>query len=290
MKFQFLSETLHPVAENVAVYFRDQQGVRHIEAEVEVEADIQYRPTLMGKTRDYYSLCVDVTDVGFSVALETFVLACGNRGLPVKCFVAVPEGIADDAFRSIQRKALEYGVGLIEVGKKTCKLLLGAMPLTLFGYRRPDPKRFPAKYRQALSEADNLLRGGDPAKGCAKVYDELERLSKEVAAKIDAKQLWRSLHPGESRKPMNFDRSPWQNVMERLSVHLDYGSIKQLSPAFNSPLIGKIAGIVPHRNDTGHKPTNRLALLARDRELRTRFEHAVDTLDDLIRAAKFLRV
>lgn len=289
MNYKFLSESLHSVAETAAAYFRDQQGVRHIEAEVEVEADILYKPTLQGKTQDHYSLCVDVTDAGFSTTLESFVLTCGNRGLPVKCVVAVPEGVADDVFRAIQRKTLEYGVGLLEVGK-TCKPVHGAMPFTLFGYRRPDPKRFPAKYRQALVEADNLLRGGDPAKACSKVYDELESLSRRIAEKINTKQLWRPLHQGEKRPRISIKKGAWKTVMDRLVLHLDYTKVQQSSPLLTSALIGKVAGIVPHRNDTGHKPGTKAALLARDRELRTRFEHAVDTLEELVRATKFLGV
>src|SRR5207253_2376399 len=170
MKFNFLAQTLHEVAKTAASYFRAHHGVVDIQAEAEVEPDIPYRPTLRGRTQDYYILCVEVTNVGFSGSLETFVATCGNRGLPVKCYMAVPKGIDDGAFRVIQRKAKEYGVGLIEVNQDDCEQIQSAMPMTMFGYRHPDHSKFPPKYRQALSDAETVLRGGDPPKACSKIY------------------------------------------------------------------------------------------------------------------------
>jgi hypothetical protein len=54
--------------------------------------------------------------------------------------------------------------------------------------------------------------------------------------------------------------------------------------------LAKIHGVTPHRNESGHKPRSEAELKKRDRELRTRFEAAVDLLRDLIVAVKPLRV
>jgi len=55
-------------------------------------------------------------------------------------------------------------------------------------------------------------------------------------------------------------------------------------------LLIRVAALTDHRNDAGHKPKNRAALIARDRELRTRFEHAVDVLRDFANATRPLRL
>ena len=41
---------------------------------------------------------------------------------------------------------------------------------------------------------------------------------------------------------------------------------------------------------TGHKPKNRAARIKRDRELRTRFESAIDVLRDFANALRPLRI
>jgi hypothetical protein len=45
-----------------------------------------------------------------------------------------------------------------------------------------------------------------------------------------------------------------------------------------------------HRNESGHKPDSLKVLAKRDRELRTRFESAADTLFDLIQQSRHLRL
>lgn len=290
MDFNFLAQTLHSTADTVARYFRDQHGVTHIKAEIEVESDIAYRPTLLGKTQDHYLLCVEVTDVGFSGALKDFVLACSARSLPVKCFMAIPKGVDDATFREIRRRTQEHGVGLVEAESNGCTMIHPAMPLSLYGVRKIDTKRFPPRYRQALSDAETVFRSGDPAKGCSRVYDEIERLTREIAKKVQGKGLWRPTHVGERRASPNLDTGSWRKVMDLLHGHLDYKRLRPQGGALNTTLLGKVLGIVPHRNDTGHKPVSKAALIARDRQLRTRFEHAVDTFDELVRASKVLKI
>lgn len=76
--------------------------------------------------------------------------------------------------------------------------------------------------------------------------------------------------------------------MQLMGARLDatQANCPGLTPAF----LARIHGVTPHRNESGHKPANEELLKKRDRELRTRFESAVDLLGDLIVAVKPLRV
>jgi hypothetical protein len=77
-------------------------------------------------------------------------------------------------------------------------------------------------------------------------------------------------------------------VLEFLKSHVDRTRVKcpELAPA----LINRLIAITPHRNDTGHKPASLKKLIQRDRQLRTRFETAVDDLQALVQAVQPLHV
>ena len=55
-------------------------------------------------------------------------------------------------------------------------------------------------------------------------------------------------------------------------------------------LLVRVAALTEHRNETGHKPKNRAVHIQRDRELRTRFETAVDVLRDFAKALGPLKI
>jgi hypothetical protein len=290
LTFQFLAPSLQSTAEQVAGFLKSQHGVKGILAEAEVEKNIAYRPTLVGKAQDHYVICVDVTDVGFSTSLESFVADCSNAGLPVKCYLAFPQGIDDTAFRAIQRKASARGVGVIEVSDAGCTIISGAVPLMMSAVRRPDLKSFPTKFRAPLSEAESTLRSGDAAKACSRVYDEIEQLTRRLAEKINQQGLWRQLRQGEKRPRMNFKTGAWSKLMDLLQHHIDYTRARVVSSSLTPALVAQIVGLVPHRNETGHKPSNKKQLIKRDSQLRTRFEHAVDRLQDVIQAVRPFRI
>src|SRR5690349_17899237 len=79
---------------------------------------------------------------------------------------------------------------------------------------------------------------------------------------------------------LDLERHAWAALMQSMGTHLDCkgANCPDLTPA----LIARIHGVTPHRNDSSHKPKNAKELIKRDRELRTRFEAAVDLLADLI--------
>ena len=166
------------------------------------------------------------------------------------------------------------------------KVIYSPISLSLVGLRRVERNEFPAKYRSALAEAEATFRGGSPSPGCLLVYSEIESLSRRIAKKTKALGFWRALRPGEKPPKINLERGAWARIMEILIDHLD--PAKCSTP--DRVLLNRVAGLTAQRNDSGHKPGNRAALVRRDRELRTRFEHAVDILRELIEASRHLRV
>jgi hypothetical protein len=152
-------------------------------------------------------------------------------------------------------------------------------------YRTNQRGEFPPRYRSALADAENTFRNGSPAQGCLLVQQEIEQLSRRIARKTQTKNLWRPLKPGE-RAPRFSDKTAWARVMDILLEHIDLN----LCPTPDRSLLNRIAGMTSQRNEGGHKPATLKALVKRDRELRTRFESAVDTLYDLISQSRHLRV
>ncbi len=260
MVFRALPPHLHTVAGHAVTYFADHRGLIAIVIETEVEAGLALRPTFHGHTRDHHIVCVEVTDSGYTDALDRFVLDCQQRGLPVKLYLAVPTGID---MTPILRRAIPRGVGLVEVGPAGgCNIFSNAISLSLAGFRRPNPKQFPARFRGALSQAMDTFLGGDPTKGCHNIYDEIEALTRKLAIRA-----WRKgFMPGGGPKnptPLDFSKAPWKNVLEHLRKHLDYTKV----PGLNDLLLARLIGLTPYRNDTGHKVSKRSDLMQRDRKL-----------------------
>lgn len=286
LRFTFLAPALHPVAERVGSHFRNDQGVTRLRPEVEVDPEVHYQPTLVGVGEDGYTVCVDVTDGPFTGSLESVVLACGSRNLPVKLYLAIPEGVSDTVFRDTHGKCQEHHVGLIVVGAR-CRVVENSMPMTFLGFRRPDKSKFPRKYRQALADAENLIETGDPAKGCSLVYDELEALTRRIAEWVLDNGYVDLTTPIPK---MDLEAGPWAKVIELVDRHADFAQLKTTAPSLDHALLSRLAGIVPYRNATGHKPANRRERMIRDAQLRTRFEHAVDTLLDVSQAVRRQRL
>jgi len=87
-------------------------------------------------------------------------------------------------------EARTKGVGVIEVSVSRCVVIHEALLLSLMGARSEDRRQFPSRYRSVLSTAEATFRNGDPAKGCALVYDEIEGLCRRLAKKIQNKKWW----------------------------------------------------------------------------------------------------
>lgn len=286
MTYRILSRSLHGTADAAIAYLHNQWGIatRSVKIETVIHPDFNYRPTISVATKDYHTLCVDVSETAYSNALDAFVQECVAKNLPARVYVATPKDLQDSQFSYKIKRAKENGVGLIEVDENGGTLIQDAIPLSLAKVRPIEPKQFPPKYREALAKAENTFRCASPDKGCAMLFDEMEALFRQVAIKLNEKKLWMS------KKKISFDyeNGPWASLVELVQKNVDRNRSK--CPELKAAFLSRVHGLTSYRNDSGHKPGNQAALIKRDRELRTRFETATDTLLDLINHTKPLHV
>jgi hypothetical protein len=289
MTYGILDLSLHATADAAAKYFRVNRGItRTFEIESPILDIPGLRPTLSVLDPDGYYICIEVRETVYHMSLDTFVLNCKNRNLPVKLYVAMPKNSSDSNFQENVRRARQNGVGVLLVDDIDGEMLYEALALSLTGLRRVDPKEFPPKYRSAILEAEKTFQDGHPQKGCAAIFDELEAVTRKVAEKTYRKGAWKNLKPGGTGTPPDFNRQNWMSLLQQLMKELDPTVCG--CPQLNSALLSRIIGITPHRNDSGHKPRTVAARQKRDNELRTRFEHAYDALRDTLKAAKPLHI
>jgi hypothetical protein len=284
MEFKSLAPHLHSTAEATAAFVHNKFGWTGIKAEKEITPDIQLRPTLQTITRDYETICIEVSESPYSGTLDEAVVACKNECLPVKLFVAIPKtgGKETQDFQKLLSRARRNGVGIIEVDANgTGSVLSDALSLSLSGVRKIVPKEFPPKYRQALNEAESTFYT-NPAKGCLVVYEEIESLSRRVASKTLKVGLW------TTGRKWRLEKDPWASILKEMLQ--TFPATTNPAPDVTPALLGRLLGITAHRNDVGHKPKSRTDLIKRNKELRTRFESAVDLLRDFQKAAKPLGV
>jgi hypothetical protein len=285
MTYNFLQPHLHATADAAMSFLRKQYGITQFRTEEGIVQDIGFSTTLYGVTTDFYYLCVEVSETAYSQPLDAFVLDCKNRILPVRLYVAMPKGTNDKDFKANLKRARNNGVGIIEVDADGGTVIQEALSLSLTGVRRIDPTEFPSKYRMPIGQAQSTFFNGDPAKGCSHLYDEIEGLCRSIGKKLDKNAMWQGKKKATG---IDFDKDPWASVVQYTMKRIDRSAAK--CPDLDNGLFNRILGITPHRNETGHKPTNQKSLIARDRQLRTRFEHATDILSDLINASRSLRV
>lgn len=282
--YRALPENLHSFADGAIRYFSHQHGLGAPKVEVEVHPSINFRPTLQFATQDRHVLCAEVVDQLFPPELNEFILSCRNHGVPVRLFAVVPKGQFETLPTPALKFAQENGIGILEVSPTGNGTELGkALSLSLTGLREFRLSNYPAKYRGALRAAIDTFRQGNPAKGCSQVYDELEQLTRRIGKKSAA------MH-GALKKPATFDwdKESWSNILEFLKANLSASVVN--CPDLKGPLLTRIHGMTEYRNDSGHKPSSLAKLIERDKQLRTRFESAMDELAALIKAAGPLRV
>ncbi len=209
-------------------------------------------------------------------------MACNTRGLPVKIFVARPKDASDPDYPRNIKRLKQAGVGLLEIDGESVSIIQNALALSLAAQRPVDLESFPKKYRQSLSQAEQAYRDGYPDKACSLVYDELENYFRKVAKKSFDKHWW----PNSSN--LNIDTGAWAKLIADFDANVNRGIFpcRELKPA----LLATLLGVTRHRNESGHKPENQKKLIKRDKELRTRFESAVDIYRDILTATKLLKI
>ncbi len=286
MTFRHLSPTFHPLADAVVDYLQKERGIKGFVEEESIHKEVA-RPTLRAKTKDHHFLCLEFSETTpFPPSVAAFAPDCSRLCLPVKLFVVVPANSNDKEFNRDLKRARDWGVGVLSVDGKDVIILQEPLSLSLAGVRRIEMGKYPSKYRYALSQAEATFRQGNPAKGCSEIYDEIEDLTRRIAKKTLAKGMWKATKTGAATPAIKLDKDPWANVVEVLMNQLDPAQ----PPNIPKPVLAHLLAITPHRNDVGHKPKSRAALIKRDTTQRTRFENAADILADLISISRPLRV
>lgn len=288
MKYSFLDPSLHSTADAVGDHFKKNFGARGFLIEKHPTDSDGWGPTISATLRDHHHLCIEVSYSAYPDSLDAFILDSKNRSLPVKVYVAIPKGSNDPKFQQNLKRAQQNGVGVVEVDNNgTTHFFHQALPLSLTGLRPPDYSSFPPKYRPSLNSAVSTFQNGNPEKGCSMVYDEIENLTRRLARKTKSKGYWRFKRNGKPSR-INIDSGAWGKLFDDIVECLDLSQCA--CPLLTRNLLSEVAGIIPHRNETGHKPKNPDDLKRRDSKLRTRFESAVDLLYELIEATKPLHL
>jgi hypothetical protein len=286
MNFRHLPQAFHTMADAVVKYLEDELGIGGFVEEEAIHKDVA-RPSLHAKTNDHHFLCLEFSETTpFPMSVERFAPECSRLCLPVRLYVAVPADSKDDNYHRDLKRAHDWGVGVLAISGSDVSVLQEPLSLLLAGVRRLDMKKFPLRYRYALSQAESTFRHGNPVKGCAEIYDEIEALTRRIAKKTKKAGMWKASKAGTALPKINLETGQWAKVVETLMDQLDP---KQL-PRIPKAQLAHILGITPHRNDTGHNPATNAVMIRRDTRLRTRFENAADMLLDLINVSKSLRV
>lgn len=288
MSYLILPSNLHGTADKVRSFFYEDYGLRNIRVEEAIDDDVNWRPTVSGDTSDHHLICVEVTDGGYTSALDNAIVQLMTKGLPVRLFIAFPsdKSVDSDKVLATFRTASDKGIGIVEVRTSgRCNVRQNAIKLSLAAVRRIDRPSIARKYRQAFVDAESTFLNGDPAKGCSRVYDELEALSRKLGVKAANLGWW---NPGT----LNVDTGPWSRVLTGMigGFTTNIADVRGRCPTFELSLLNGISGVTGHRNDSGHKPRSRRALMTRDAQLRTRFEHATDLFVALQKATGRLRL
>jgi hypothetical protein len=286
MNFRHLPEPLRPSADAVVEYFEAERGIRRFVEEAEIHAQLA-RPSLHSVANDHHFWCVEFSETTpYPGTLDRFVLDCMRLGLPIRLFVALPEGSTSPDYNRDLNRAIDYGVGVMEVRGGAVRVVNEPLSLSLAGVRRIEKKSFPPKYRLTLTRAENTFRQGNPAKGCSDIYDQIEALTRRIAKRTLVKSHWKATKSGQPIPAVDLKIGAWAAIVRTLMQQLS----PKHPPHIPEALLARVLGVTQHRNDAGHEPNSKDALIRRDRELRTRFETASDLLLDLINSTKALRV
>jgi hypothetical protein len=290
----FLSGPLRKLLPKVKKFFQTEWGISEmrivVEKALEIDPDVRARPTLQAKSGDHQTMCVEISDNPYPPQIDQLVVDCKNRLLPVKSYVAIPQddkGVPQPMLKLLN----ENGVGLILVGP-SCKEIQPAMSLSLTGVRDPEPKSFPMRYRQCVTNAYKTFRFGDPAKGVLLIHEEIEDLTRRLCTKAEEKGWWRWIAKPPTAPftppaipPASNPKVSFAKIAKFLQDQFYEGLAKM--PGMQK-VLDRVVAIVDYRNDGAHKPKTPAALKKRHAELRTRFESGVDLLRDLVKASRGL--
>jgi hypothetical protein len=281
MTYRILSQSLWPTADAVKKHLKDYRGLDPIKVEKEI-ADGVPRPTLHAKSEDQSIVCVEfLEDSCFSPNLQRFVSCCKSKQLPVKLYVAYPEGKKKGSFSKDLNNARELSIGVMSVSPNgSVTTISEPISLVLSDMRPQDPKGFPRKYRGDLVQAHQTYLQGDPVKGCLGIYEMIESLTRTIAKNLHNQG---AIAPWASNNPPNFEKDPWFSLADTIYRNLNFNNADSLT----KPLWAQVIAVTKPRNEVAH-PRTIAERVKRDKELRTRFETAGDLLRNLIEATPTL--
>jgi hypothetical protein len=279
-----LPASLHETADAAIEWFSKNWGLKRASIRVEeaFHPDVNFRPTFIANMDDGHVCCIEISQKIYSNTLDSVALDCWQKGLPVKIVVVTPKNPRDPNYSKKLKDAKRAGVGIFEIDRTSTIVVQQPLSLSLAGVRPIDPTEFPQHYRQNLQHAHQIFRDGEPNKACSLVYDELENACRRFAKKCFDKRLW------ANSGGLDITGVSWATLMGNIDRHLDRGNV--VTRNVSHALISRIVGMTSHRNDSGHKPKNVKEVTRRDRELRTRFEAAIDLLKDFVDATKGFRI
>jgi hypothetical protein len=283
MPYTLLPLNLHAAADRAKTYFCEEEGLRKVVDESQIEDNVNWRPTFKGDTTDYHILCVEVTDGGYNQAFDSAIMQCINAGLPVRFYVAYRSAdITGDKFKTTFGEAQSRGVGVLEVRDRSCHLVHRANALSLAAVRKIAISSYAKKYRLALRDAQTTFLTGDPAKGCSRIYEEIEALSRKLVARAVKEGWWTT--------NLRMMKDPWATVMTQFNSGVNFAAMTTRCPKMTKGILNRIVSLTDQRNEAAHKPKSRAELMARDATLRTRFENASDIFLELDLATRPLHL
>jgi hypothetical protein len=287
-RYRALPSRLAETADAAIAFFKRNFGISGFQIEEAIHPEASYRPTLSKTTREQEIVCVEVSDTAYPRALDQLVLDCQSLMLPVKIYVVMPKGAEDPAYRENTTRARKFGVGLVEVDGKGGTVVHEAVSLFLMGVRPIEKSQFPARHRARLVVAETAYRSGAPDKGCSILYDEIEAATRVAGKKALERGAWTKATPAGHVPRIDLLKGPWANVIATMRSHCDFKKVG--CPKLTDNLLMRVAGHVDRRNELGHKPKKRAERVKRDTKLRTWFEEATDLLQELLDAARHLRL
>lgn len=291
MTYQYLAPNLHETADAAKSFLSSRFGATRIAVEAGIAPELSLRPTLHGHLKNKAILCVEVAERAYSNSLDTFVVECSTRNLPIKLTVALPSARADPDFAQNLKKARERGVGVVDMADASNPHIYSeAAPFSLFGVRRIDLKRAPKAKRDLLQQAEQTFLNGNPVKGCQSVCEELESITRAFALRSQQEGWWRTPLKGEKAPMKNLESGPWAHVLNDLARLLDLQQVRKKCPLINDGLIASVRALTEIRNLTSHPPKDFKQAIERDRKLRTSFEGAHDVLIQWYDAVKTLKL
>lgn len=285
--YRALPDNLKDIADATQKYLIREYGLNSSKIKIEcgLSDDISFSPTIHVVSNDKHIICAEVVEELFTPDIEQFVLACRNYSLPVKLYVAVRRGQFPSYDQKVLKTAKDNGIAILEIHPPSQGTLINQAPVpqSIGGLRAFVLHEYPAKYREQIKRGIETFRNGNPVKGCSDIYDLIEQLSRKIGKKCAV------ISGGlKNTNSFDWDRESWANILEFMKNNVNKAAIG--CPKLNTQLFSRLIGMTEYRNESGHIPSSVQKLIERDKQLRTRFESAMDELAQLIDAVKPLRI